>query len=187
MAVFSALLGMIGIAFVIWLYRVRPTSHKGRIATLILGIATLSFIASTFVFPHPDGMEKDSPAQALADQNWEDFTHEKLDALLHDGYPVFVNMTAAWCITCKVNEKVALSTDDTRALFADNNIRYLKGDWTNQNPEITKYLAEYGRSGVPIYVYYAPRDEETGARPAPVVLPQILTPGIVKETIAKTY
>lgn len=186
MAVFSALLGMIGIAFVIWLYRVRPTSHKGRIATFILGIATLSFIASTFIFPHPDGMEKDSPAQVLAQQNWEDFTHEKLNALLDDGYPVFINMTAAWCITCKVNEKVALSTDDTRALFADKNIRYLKGDWTNQNPEITKYLAEYGRSGVPIYVYYAPRDEQTGQRPAPVVLPQILTPGIVRDTIFET-
>ena len=97
--------------------------------------------------------------------------------------PVFVNMTAAWCITCKVNEKVALAIDSTHALFTKHNVKYLKGDWTNQNPEITNFLEEYGRSGVPIYVYYGPRDAENGARPEPVVLPQILTPSIIESTL----
>ena len=95
-------------------------------------------------------------------------------------------MTAAWCITCKVNEKVALAIDSTREIFEKNNVRYLKGDWTNQNPEITNFLEEYGRSGVPIYVYYGPR-MKSGARPEPVVLPQILTPGIVQDTINPTH
>jgi thiol:disulfide interchange protein DsbD len=186
MAVFSALLGMIAIAFIIWLYKVEATSRKGRIATIVLAIAMMGFIGSTFIIPHPGGMQKPSPEQALADQNWEDFTQARLDEMLKEGHPVFVNMTAAWCITCKVNEKVALSTDNTRALFADKGIKYLKGDWTNQNPEITKYLAGHGRSGVPIYVYYAPPNEESGERPDPVLLPQILTPGIVKDTIFQT-
>lgn len=187
MAVFSALLGMVAIAFAIWLFRVRPTKGAMRLIAQILAVGMLAFVVSTCVLPHPDGMEKVSPEQQLAEQNWEDFTQTALDALLADGHPVFVNMTAAWCITCKVNEKVALSTDGTRQLFKKHGIRYLKGDWTNQNPEITQYLASYGRSGVPIYVFYAPRDEQTGNRPAPVILPQILTPGIVEDTILSSY
>ena len=121
-----------------------------------------------------------------AEDNWEGFTRAKLEDYLKGNDPIFVNMTAAWCITCKVNEKVALAIDSTREIFEKNNVRYLKGDWTNQNPEITNFLEEYGRSGVPIYVYYGPR-MKSGARPEPVVLPQILTPGIVQDTINPTH
>ncbi len=183
MAVLSALLGMVAIAFVLWLYKVRPAKGAPRILTFLLALATLGFVISTLILPHPEGMKQKAPHVAALDQNWEDFTQERLDALLADGYPVFVNMTAAWCITCKVNEKVALSIDSTRAIFAEKGIRYIKGDWTNQNPEITQYLASHGRSGVPIYVYYGPRDETTGQRPDPVILPQLLTPGIVHEAV----
>ena len=78
-------------------------------------------------------------------------------------------MTAAWCITCLVNERAALSTDAVKAAFAAGNIAYLKGDWTSRNPEITRVLERHGRSGVPLYLLYAGGGE-------PVVLPQILTP-----------
>lgn len=183
MAVLSALLGMVAIAFVLWLYKVRPANGAPRILTFLLAFVTLGFVVSTFILPHPEGMTKETPQQIVADKNWEDFTQEKFDAYLEAGYPIFINMTAAWCITCKVNEKVALDTDSTRALFAEKNIRYLKGDWTNQNPEITKYLASQGRSGVPIYVYYGPRNAEDGQRSAPIVLPQLLTPGIVADAL----
>lgn len=183
MAVLSALLGMVAIGFVLWLYKVRPAGGAPRVLTFILALTTLGFVVSTLILPHPEGMTKPSPQEIVDGRNWEDFTKKRLDTLLADGFPVFVNMTAAWCITCKVNEKVALDTDHTRAIFADKNIQYLKGDWTNQNPEITEYLASHGRSGVPIYVYYGPRDEASGERPAPVILPQLLTPGIVKDTI----
>jgi len=81
-------------------------------------------------------------------------------------------MTAAWCITCLVNERTALSSDAVRAAFAARNITYLKGDWTNRNPEITRILEKHGRSGVPLYLLYIGSDE-------PVVLPQILTPSMV--------
>ena len=83
-------------------------------------------------------------------------------------------MTAAWCITCLVNEHVALSTDAVKAAFAAGNIAYLKGDWTNRNPEITRILEQHGRSGVPLYLLYAGGGE-------PVVLPQILTAATVLE------
>jgi len=82
-------------------------------------------------------------------------------------------MTAAWCITCMVNERTALGTDSVQGAFRDKNIAYLKGDWTNQDPEITKILEQNGRSGVPLYLLYA--NGQT------VVLPQILTPAIVLE------
>jgi thiol:disulfide interchange protein DsbD len=81
-------------------------------------------------------------------------------------------MTAAWCITCLVNEHAALSNAAVRAAFADRNIAYLKGDWTSRNPDITRVLERHGRSGVPLYLLYAGGAE-------PIVLPQVLTPAIV--------
>ena len=81
---------------------------------------------------------------------------------------MFVNMTAAWCVTCLVNERVAIGRDAVHRAFADHEVTYLKGDWTRQDPQITEFLRENGREGVPLYVYY-PRHGQ------PMVLPQILT------------
>ncbi|MDG2035779.1 MAG: thioredoxin family protein, partial [Pseudomonadales bacterium] len=85
-----------------------------------------------------------------------------------------------WCITCKVNEKVALGTDEVKSAFAAESITYLKGDWTNSDPVITEYLAAFARNGVPLYVYYP---ASSSADTTPTVLPQILTPSIVIEAI----
>jgi thiol:disulfide interchange protein DsbD len=103
----------------------------------------------------------------------EPFSAARLAALRAEGRPVFVNMTAAWCVTCLVNERVALAPDAVRRAFAEHDVAYLKGDWTRQDPEITRFLREHGRDGVPLYVLFP-----GGARP-PEVLPQILTPGRV--------
>jgi len=177
-----ALLGMLAIALGVWLLRKQPARKEARLAVLVLAFLTFGFVFSTFLTVQQDEAQTAEQIALEAEDNWEGFTRAKLDDYLKGNDPIFVNMTAAWCITCKVNEKVALSIDSTRALFEKNNVRYLKGDWTNQNPEITNFLEEYGRSGVPIYVYYGPR-MEGGARPQPVVLPQILTPGNVEDTI----
>ena len=88
---------------------------------------------------------------------------------------VFVNMTADWCITCKVNERIALRNDDVEQLFEDANILYLEGDWTNVDEVITQVLERFNRNGVPLYLAYLP-----GAAQAEV-LPQILTPSIMLE------
>jgi thiol:disulfide interchange protein DsbD len=85
-----------------------------------------------------------------------------------------VNFTAAWCITCLVNERTTLSSTAVREAFAARGVTYLKGDWTNQNPEITRILARHGRSGVPLYLVVPPTGEA-------IVLPQILTEAIVLE------
>ncbi|RTL25311.1 MAG: hypothetical protein EKK49_20085, partial [Rhodocyclaceae bacterium] len=90
-----------------------------------------------------------------------------------------VNFTAAWCITCLANEKVALSDVGVADAFRQAGITYLKGDWTNQDPQISAHLAEFGRSGVPLYLLYP-----AGIGSAPQVLPQLLTPTTVLSAIA---
>lgn len=183
MGQFAALLGMVALAFSIWLWKYRPKHIAGHAFYLLLMVASFGFVASTFFTMQP--MTDDMVRAPDAAQNWEEFSQARLQEYLDGDAPVFVNMTAAWCITCKVNEKVALATESTQSLFKTNDVRYLKGDWTNQNPEITRFLEEYGRSGVPIYVYYGPRLEKHGVRPEPRVLPQILTPGIVEDVITQ--
>lgn len=106
----------------------------------------------------------------------EAFTPAKLDALRAEGKPVFVDATAAWCITCKVNERTALSSASVMALFKERDIAFLVADWTKRDADITAWLASFGRSGVPLYVYYP-------AEGAPRVLPQLLTPSIVETAI----
>jgi thiol:disulfide interchange protein len=118
------------------------------------------------------------PAVSAAEQNTEAFTPAKLAALRAEGRPVFVNLTAAWCVTCLVNERVAISNDSVRAAFAREHVAYLKGDWTRQDPAITEFLREHGRDGVPLYLYYGPHAA------AAEVLPQILTESTVLRAIA---
>ena len=101
------------------------------------------------------------------------FTRASLAQLRAEGKPVFVNMTAAWCITCLANEQTTLNTDRVVTAMQDMGITYMKGDWTNQDPEISRILDEFDRPSVPLYVLYP------GAGRDPVILPQILTPSIV--------
>ena len=89
------------------------------------------------------------------------------------GQPVFVDITAAWCISCQVNRRIALDPARVRAAFVARGVAYLLGDWTRQDPAITAYLRAHGRDGVPLYVFY-PAGAAHGR-----VLPQLLTPGIV--------
>jgi thiol:disulfide interchange protein DsbD len=124
-----------------------------------------------------------SPAQSAAIRGglqYEPFTTQRLAALESAGKPVFVNLTASWCVTCLVNERIALDTDVVRQAFAERGIVPLKGDWTNQNPEITKFLQQFGRSGVPLYLFYPSKGGE------PVMLPQILTAANVLDAIGKS-
>jgi thiol:disulfide interchange protein len=109
-------------------------------------------------------------AATTAEAGAETFSTRRLAALRAEGRLVFVNMTAAWCVTCLVNERVAIGTDAVRQAFANNGVTYLKGDWTRQDPALTEYLRQNGRDGVPLYVFYP-------ARGQPKVLPQILTEG----------
>lgn len=113
---------------------------------------------------------------------WEPFSQARLDALRAEGKPVFVNFTAAWCITCLVNERTALSQDRVLSVFKSQGVTYLKGDWTHQNPEITRVLGQHGRSGVPLYLFFG-----AGSQTPAAVLPQVLTPDIVIQAIGGAH
>lgn len=180
MGVLGVLMGMVAIAFGLWLLQRRPETKSRKTITIILAI--LSFLIALGLLPTPE-IENDM-AHSEKISFGEEYSPATLTALLEGNDPVFVEMTAAWCITCKLNHAVAIDIPATRALFAQKNIRYLVGDWTNYDQTITDYLNSFGRSGVPIYVYYA-SPESDGQRPEPVILPQILTPGIVAETIGR--
>jgi len=119
-----------------------------------------------------------NPAEADASGQWGPWSLEKVDALLAEGRPVFVDFTATWCLICQVNKKVALHTDATEALLAERGIVALEADWTRYDPVITDALESFGRSGVPLYLLYTPDGEVT-------VLPQSLTSGIVRDAVEK--
>lgn len=104
------------------------------------------------------------------------YSEQALADLRAQGRPVFVDATAAWCITCKVNERVALAPEGTQRFFAEHDITLMIADWTARDETIAAYLATFGRNGVPLYVFYPPSG-------APVVLPQMLSPGLVKDTL----
>jgi thiol:disulfide interchange protein/DsbC/DsbD-like thiol-disulfide interchange protein len=179
-AVAIALGGMVAIAFAAWLYESTKTGcktaqHGGAgIAALTLAVA----LSGGYFGVEASSAAEARSSTAAADKNWQPYSAERLKALRAEGKPVFLNFTAAWCISCLVNEKVALSQRSVVDAFRQSGITYLKGDWTNRDFEITQILAQFGRSGVPLYVYY-PR----GTAVSPVVLPQILTPEIVTQAV----
>ena len=92
---------------------------------------------------------------------------------------MFLDFTAAWCLSCQVNEKVAFSSEEVQNEFARRGIATVRADWTTHDETITKALATFGRNSVPLYVLYAPGKD-------PVLLPEIITPGIVLEALRNT-
>ncbi len=106
------------------------------------------------------------------------FNAEKLTALQAKGSPVFLYFTADWCVTCKVNEAAAINREETVRLFKDRGIEVMVGDFTRRDPEIARFLAERGRSGVPLYLFYP-------ATGGPRELPQLLTPATIADAIAE--
>src|SRR5512133_3276521 len=114
--------------------------------------------------------------------DWQPFTPERLQTELEQGRTVFVDFTAAWCLTCKFNEASVLESQDVREAFQRHGIVKLKADWTNGDPVITKLLQQFGRPGVPLYVLYPAKNEE------PIVFPEVLTKGMILdklETVAR--
>jgi len=115
----------------------------------------------------------------IASADWQPWSAAAVESGLAAGRPVFVDFTANWCLSCQVNERVALTQPEVHQAFAAKNVVLLKADWTRENPEITQALAALGRSGVPVYALYVPGEN------SPRLLPQVLTPGIVTDAIDK--
>ncbi len=186
--VFSQQVGPIGLARLLasavvvalaaWLYGRAQTARfagRGGGVGFAAGAVLLILAAATAAWPPFDSpaAAATGAAPAAGELASQPFSPDRLDALRAEGHPVFVNFTAAWCVTCQVNDKVALSSRKVADAFAKDGIVYLKGDWTNRDPVIAKVLADHGRAGVPLYLMYDARGGE------PAVLPQLLTEGLV--------
>ncbi len=111
-----------------------------------------------------------------ADANWGAYDPAQIDIHVAKGQAVFVEFTAAWCVSCQVNKKLVLNTADTQRAFSKAGVVLMRADWTNRDAKITEALARLGRSGVPVYVLYRPGK-------APLLLPEVLTFGLVREAL----
>ena len=183
-----ALLGAVFIAMGIWMYKRAPAHQPARsfihvIAAIFIIVAISIASISMAKMPMEITEMEDGIEDAALKHDTIPFSPKTFETLLAGKDPIFVEMTASWCITCKVNEKIALTTEDTQKLFKEKKVSYIQGDWTNQNPEITNFLKSHGRNGVPLYVFYGSRDPTTNTRPEPVILPQLLTNGLVADIV----
>ncbi|WP_192643423.1 protein-disulfide reductase DsbD domain-containing protein [Bosea sp. OAE506] len=166
--VLAALVAVLAAGFVVWLVGVTRGSGFGRLAS---SLAAVLVACGAGWFVVQSAVPEATQARAGDTQVW---TPERVVALQAEGRPVFVNFTAAWCITCLANERVALSRQEVKDAFAELKVVYLKADWTNRNSQIAMALAEQGRAGVPLYLFYP---GSKGAQPE--ILPQLLTPDMV--------
>lgn len=155
------------IFFAIWLFKVSR-------ATAIRILACILVMTALFIpWKTNDSRHQQTP--------WQPYTEATLNQLLTNGNAVFIDLTADWCITCLANEKLVLNSEKFLAALQEQHVTYLKGDWTNYNPEITRLLNTHRRSGVPLYLFYPPGSKN------PHILPQILTKNNTISAISAPY
>jgi thiol:disulfide interchange protein DsbD len=158
--------------------------HPGHIrltaalVALVMFLPTLGWVLSGVRhLPPMIAPSTSEAAQGSGKISWGTYTPERLASLRTAGKAVFIDFTADWCLTCKVNEKAALNRPEVARAFADKGIVALKADWTNSDEAVTKALEAYGRNSIPLYVYY-PADGVDFK-----ILPQVLTPTGVIEAL----
>ena len=144
----------------------RVQRRGGGMAWAPAALAMIGSIAAIALVPANAGTHVSAVAGA------ERWSAARTADLVAEGKPVFVYFTADWCVSCKVNETTSIDRDEVRAAFRKAGVKVLAGDWTNGDPEITRFLESRGRAGVPLYLWYAP------GKPAQE-LPQVLTPGML--------
>jgi len=162
--------GAVAIAMALWLFNLAANSWPLRLAA----IACLALAAIPLT-----RVESTSGVIGASDEGWQPYSEARLSQLQQLGSPVFVNLTADWCITCLANEKAVLSSEAVLSAFDRAGVVRLKGDWTNYNPQITDLLTQFGRNGVPLYLLYSGRVGD-----APSILPQILSKKTVLSAIS---
>jgi thiol:disulfide interchange protein DsbD len=155
---------------------VPAASFKARIVSIVLLVLLVLascyyFIGEKFSATRLAGGESQLPG------DWQPFTPQRLEDELKQGHSVFVDFTAAWCLTCKFNEASVLESSAVRDAFQRHGVVKIKADWTNADPAITKILKQFGRPGVPMYVLYPGKNAE------PVLFPELLTQGLVLEKL----
>ncbi|MGH8445508.1 MAG: protein-disulfide reductase DsbD family protein, partial [Solimonas sp.] len=160
-----AMVGLVLVAFVLWLW-----NAHGLAASLAKLLAAALAIGLLLNLSKPDGSR--SANVETGGLHAEPWSAQRVAELRGDGRTIFVDFTADWCLSCKVNERVALRSDRVEQAFRERDVAVLVADWTNADPAITAELARFGRNGVPLYLVYLRGGE-------PKILPQILTPATV--------
>ncbi len=167
--VLFALSAMLAVGFAIWLFKRKNTLGKLLGALAVFGAIALPLTITA------NTISTDVAAGELHAENWSPTRVAELQA---EGRPIFVDFTAAWCVTCKVNEKLVLNKAKTQKLFKDTNTAFLIADWTNKDDVIAAELAKYGRAGVPLYLVYSNNSV------SPAILPQVLSHDVIRDAIA---
>jgi thiol:disulfide interchange protein len=173
------LLAMLLIALATWIvgkWSAYAISTKTRVVTRAIALVALAAglgFAWTAAQQHAV-----TPSSATATGTWQPYSEAKLNSLLQEQKSVFVDFTAAWCLTCQVNKRTVLRRPAAMQAFQERGVELLVADWTNHDPEIAAKIESLGRSGVPVYALY-----KKGAT-QPVLLPELLTEGIVLDALA---
>ena len=165
---------ILGVGF--WWMGLRQHGGRSR-SWLPLAPATLAAALITFVVP-PTTLAASAPKHERVNGT-EPFSESRLAELQRAGIPVFVDFTADWCLTCKVNERVAIDRESTQAAFRSAGVVTLEGDWTKGDPAITRFLTRNGRNSIPFYLFVRPGQP-------PEVLPQLLTPTMLIKRAEKS-
>ncbi len=184
--VLRLLLGLTLLALGLWIWgqwvtlsaaeRTKWAARTAGAGFIVAGLV-LAGTSAALMNPRATAAPSPGPAEGIA---WEIYSEERVAEHRAAGRPVFIDFTAAWCLTCKVNERIAFSSDEVHQLVKARNIAMLKADWTNNDPAITRTLAGFGRSGVPLYVLY---DADPAAQPR--LLPEILSPGVLMNAFSE--
>ena len=177
-AVLALLGGLLVLAIGAWIY-----GRWARSESLARLVFAALFAAAGLWLAWPGANASPGEARAAVPKAgeiaWRAWSPEKLAELRAAGTPVFVDFTAAWCVTCQVNKRVALNREEVVKALADRGVVALKADWTNHDPRITAALAELGRNALPVYALYAPGQAQ------PTLLPEVLTASLVVAEISK--
>lgn len=167
------LISMLLVALAVWFFKSSRKVSKGLAIASVIGALVLS-----------GGIKTE--ATSAADLNAQAWSHEKVAELRGNGQAVFVDFTAAWCVTCKVNEKLVLDQQRVKNLFAETNTAFLIADWTNKNDVIAAELEAYGRAGVPLYLVFPPAENgQVNNSVKGEVLPQVLTYDVIRDALER--
>ena len=179
------LAGLLLLGVAAWIVNRWSAPQRSRTATLVTrtlaGAALVGGIAIAVIgagsAPPPESTPASASTATTTDTAWQSYSPEAVESLRAEGRPVFVDFTAAWCLTCQVNKRRVLSAPSIQEAFDKNDVALVRADWTNRDPEITQALRSHGRSGVPVYVLYP------GDGSAPRLLPEVLTDDIVLDAL----
>jgi thiol:disulfide interchange protein/DsbC/DsbD-like thiol-disulfide interchange protein len=176
-AVLALLAGLILVAMAAWMFgKWEHAAAPWRAAVAAILAATGLAVAwpGPAAAPSTAGIASAAPGELA----WEEWSPEKVASYTRQGHAVFVDFTAAWCVTCQVNKRIALHNEAVVREFGSRGVVALRADWTRQDPRITATLAALGRNAVPVYALYLPGEA------APRLLPEVLTPSIVLAGLA---